>query len=509
MLALLAPPAPYFKIRVVDAATGRGVPLVELRTTGQIRYVTDSAGLVAFDEPGLMAGEVYFSIRSHGYELPKDGFGYRGVKLRPRAGGEATIRLPRTNVAERLVRLTGAGIYRDSVLLGEPTPLREPVLSGGVVGQDTAQAVVYRGRMLWFWGDTNRAAYPLGNFRTTGAVATPAKGGVVNGLDFAYLAGPDGFAREMVPSKEPGPIWISGLAVVGEGKDEALYAYYARMVSLGEIAASGFLKWNDAASRFDIVRAFGKERGWRFLDGHLVREGGYLMGGCPPNVRTRADAASLLDPAGYEALTPMGEDGRVRRVGGRPDYRWQKALPPITSKDEARLVASGELKADETHFLPRDASGATVVVASGSVAWNAHRGRWIGVFGREGGPHGPLGELDYAEADAPTGPFRRAVRIVDPRPVHLLQPRPPRLPRRGERDPLRGHLHGGVLGERGPHAALRLQPDPLSLGPRRRSPGLRQRVTVARGRVEGGRIAASPERDGPSRSGLGFGTEPR
>ena len=44
----------YFKITVVDAATERGVPLVELRTTNDIRYVTDSNGIVAFDEAGLM-----------------------------------------------------------------------------------------------------------------------------------------------------------------------------------------------------------------------------------------------------------------------------------------------------------------------------------------------------------------------------------------------------------------------------------------------------------------------
>ena len=43
-----------FRIQVVDKATGRGVPLVELKTVNQIRYVTDSNGVVAFDEPGLV-----------------------------------------------------------------------------------------------------------------------------------------------------------------------------------------------------------------------------------------------------------------------------------------------------------------------------------------------------------------------------------------------------------------------------------------------------------------------
>lgn len=43
-----------FKIKVVDAETGRGIPLVELKTTNNVLYYTDSAGVVAFSEPGLM-----------------------------------------------------------------------------------------------------------------------------------------------------------------------------------------------------------------------------------------------------------------------------------------------------------------------------------------------------------------------------------------------------------------------------------------------------------------------
>ena len=44
----------YFKITVVDEETGRGVPLVELKTTSRVRSYTDSNGIVAFYEPGLM-----------------------------------------------------------------------------------------------------------------------------------------------------------------------------------------------------------------------------------------------------------------------------------------------------------------------------------------------------------------------------------------------------------------------------------------------------------------------
>src|SRR6516162_4385150 len=76
--------AAYAEIRVVDGATGRGVPLVELETVNRLRFVTDNAGRVAFNEPGLMGREVLFTVRSHGYEMKKDGFGFAGVRITPK-----------------------------------------------------------------------------------------------------------------------------------------------------------------------------------------------------------------------------------------------------------------------------------------------------------------------------------------------------------------------------------------------------------------------------------------
>jgi hypothetical protein len=42
----------YFEIHVVDAETGRGIPLVELETVDHVRQVTDNAGRIAYFEPG-------------------------------------------------------------------------------------------------------------------------------------------------------------------------------------------------------------------------------------------------------------------------------------------------------------------------------------------------------------------------------------------------------------------------------------------------------------------------
>src|SRR5436190_18139975 len=105
----------YFAIQVIDEQTHRGVPMVELQATTSARYYTDSAGYIAFDEPGLMNQEVLFNVASHGYEFPPDGFGIRGVVLETKPGGGATLKINRVNIAERLYRITGAGIYRDTI----------------------------------------------------------------------------------------------------------------------------------------------------------------------------------------------------------------------------------------------------------------------------------------------------------------------------------------------------------------------------------------------------------
>src|SRR6267154_1927988 len=77
--------APVCRIQVVEKGSGWPVPLVELRTTHRVRFVTDNAGVIAFDLPELMGKETWFDIIGHGYDVPKDGFGSRGVRLKPEA----------------------------------------------------------------------------------------------------------------------------------------------------------------------------------------------------------------------------------------------------------------------------------------------------------------------------------------------------------------------------------------------------------------------------------------
>jgi hypothetical protein len=426
-LPIAQPPEGCFTIKVVDDATGRGVPLVELTTTGGLRYWTDSAGIVAFREPGLLGRRVFFHVRSHGYEYPADGFGYRGIALDTAPGGTAEIRLHRVNIAERLYRVTGAGIYAETLLAGLDPPLREPALSARVVGSDSVQNAVYRGRIYWYWGDTNRPDYPLGNFHTSGATSELPSGGGLDpsvGVDLTYFEDDTGFAAETCRMPGEGPTWIDGLVALGdeEGR-ERLYAAYAKVRQSMEAYRRGIAVWNDAERRFESVVDYEPDPpvypyGHPFT--HTVDGVEYVYFGDPfPLVRVRADARSLLSLSEYEAYTCLkpgsarGSSAVDRAADGGVGYAWKRATAPVGPAEQAELIRSGALRPEEALLHLRDATdGKPIMAHRGSVYWNPYRSRWVMVVCEAGGTSSYLGEIWFAEADSLLGPWVYARKVV-------------------------------------------------------------------------------------------------
>jgi hypothetical protein len=427
LLALAAAPKPahYFTIEVVDDRTGRGVPLVELRTVNAVRYTTDSNGIAAIDEPGLAGRKVYFHVRSHGYEMPADGFGNRGVALQVEPGKSARIEIRRINIAERLYRVTGEGIYRDSVLVGRPVPIRQPLLNAQVFGSDSVQNVVYQGKLFWFWGDTSRPSYPLGNFHASGATSVlPEKGGLdpARGVDLDYFVDDTGFAREMARIPGDGPTWISGLVTLREGGRERLFAAYEKIRPPLEPYERGLARFNDETLRFERIERFPLDAPV-YPFGHPVtrREQGteYVYFGDPfPLVRVRREGAALRDLSRYEAYTCLREGSRLRApTFDRDDrgilrYAWRKDTPAIGPVEQEKLIREGKLRREETLFRLQDRdSGKPVVIHRGTVYWNAYRKRWIMIAAEIGGASF-LGEVWYAEAETPLGPWGRGTRKI-------------------------------------------------------------------------------------------------
>ncbi|CAN5906185.1 DUF4185 domain-containing protein [soil metagenome] len=417
-----------FAIEVVDAETGRGVPLVELETVNNQVFVTDSNGLIAFFEPGLMGQTVYFHVRSHGYEYPKDGFGYQGKALAVEPGGSARLEIQRINIAERLYRVTGSGIYRDTALLGREAPTQQPLLNAKVTGQDSVLAEPYQGQLHWVWGDTSKPSYPLGNFHAPSARSLPPSEGGLDpevGIDLEYYVADNGFARPTAQLPGSGPTWLGGLTVLkdAEGR-ERMFAGYAKIKPPLETYERGLVEWDDEANEFRKLLAFEglppvHPTGHTFQ--HTEPDGTrYVYFTTPfPLTRVPANPEALADPSRYEGYSCLVagtsiEDRQLDRgPDGRLRYDWKVQTPPLNQAQQAEFLKAKLMEPGEALLALRDPeTGREVRAHGGTTYWNDHRKRWVAIYGEIMGDSSLLGEIWYAEANTPLGPWVYTRKVV-------------------------------------------------------------------------------------------------
>lgn len=378
------------RIEVVEKGSGWPVPLVELRSTHSVRFITDNAGVIAMDAPELMGREVWFSISGHGYDAPKDGFGYRGVRLTPEPGKTLRVEVERSILAKRIGRLTGSGLYAESQKLGGHLDWQD----SGIHGSDSVQNAVHRGRLFWAWGDTNMPNYPLGIFDMSSATTEvnplsslepPLK------LKLDYFKDEKGRQRGVAKMPGSGPTWVSGYVSLPD-KDGVtrLVGSYVKIKPPMETYETGLCVWNDETSQFDLLRVLwtqskdspkpppmpeGQPAFWKDAQGKEW----VLFGISLPTLRCPATFEAWQDEKTWEVLTP-----------------------------QATLS---------------DAEGNKVTPHSGSIAWNDFRKRWVTVFMEKFGKPSAFGELWYAEADAPTGPWGTAVKVLSHENYTFYNPR--------------------------------------------------------------------------------------
>ena len=403
---------------------------MELETVNHVRFVTDSNGWVAIDQPNWVREKIFFQVHSHGYEFRKDGFGFAGVAIDYQPGKSVVLKMKRDNVAQRLYRITGRGIYRDSLLLGQPScPLAHPAGTGKVAGQDSAMAVVYRNKIHWFWGDTDRMRYPLGQFWTSGAVSElPQSGGLnpAHGIDLDYFVGDDGFSRPMARlGVKNGPIWIDAPASFLTARNTS--DWFAIMLTCSH-SAKCLIMESLSIMTTRIALNHSRNSIWTSCGSIPDKR-------IPSTTATTAPSTSIWARCFRQSACqrhwiifrqrPMWKLGPVWRreamlpipssfglATGDLSCAWRKSAPPADIKAQWRWLSQDKITFADTCFIPLDCdTGKPVQLHRGSIAWNEYRHKWIMIAAQTGGTS-MLGEIWYAESPALTGPWQRAKKIV-------------------------------------------------------------------------------------------------
>jgi hypothetical protein len=410
LLTSLCTAAEYHKIVITDESNPlQRVPLVELSTTNGITHISDNNGVVAITEPDLLGKDVYFNIKSHGYEYPADGFGMRGKKVTLTPGGESKLEIKRKNLAERLYRTTGTGLDADSVLTRQaPVDNRTPE-QGLLTGCDSIMSVQYKGKYYWFWGDTNRLAYPLGNFHITGATSPlDVSTSIEQGIQYTFFKDREGFVKPMAKMPGEGPTWIGALAVLPDkdGK-ERMVAYNIKVRPNMQAYRWGIVVWNDEKEEFERLKEFDAEPAHfkdiachTFLERDPDTGKDYLYLAAPfPHIRVPATLEAYCDPTQYESY--------------RPVEGWKQGITPLSQKQESAAIKDGKLPAETALRQMTDAAtGKPIQVHNGSCHFNPYLNKYIMIFTELGGETSTLGEVWLSTSKDKVGPWTKAVKLL-------------------------------------------------------------------------------------------------
>jgi hypothetical protein len=189
-----------------------------------------------------------------------------------------------------------------------------------------------------------------------------------------------------------GPTWLSGVASLrDEAGKEQLVATYSKIEGHLKVYERGLCVWNVKEEEFERRKVLwsaesGEKDGFVSSDGHPVfwkdKEGQeWVLFGDPfPRMRCAATFEAWSDPVQWERVEA------------------QESVP----------TAKG---------------GGSVKPHRGSIAWNAYRKKWVVVFTQMGGKPSVLGEIWYAEAASPMGPWKDAVKVVTHEDYTFYNPR--------------------------------------------------------------------------------------
>ncbi|MGV3532568.1 MAG: hypothetical protein ACO1QR_09380, partial [Chthoniobacteraceae bacterium] len=200
-------------------------------------------------------------------------------------------------------------------------------------------------------------------------------------LTFDYFTDEKGGPRGVAKMPGSGPTWISGyVSLPAKDGNDRLVAAYVKIRNHLEAYESGLCVWNDEAEKFELLRVL-----W-----------------------TKSEKAPKQPPM------PEGHPAFWKDENGKEWVLFGNPLPNlrIPASFEAWQDSATWEKLEPQPSLANVADGKPVKPHTGHIAWNGFRKKWVTVFMEAFGKPSAFGELWYAEAPAPTGPWGKAVKVL-------------------------------------------------------------------------------------------------
>ncbi len=189
-----------------------------------------------------------------------------------------------------------------------------------------------------------------------------------------------------------------------------------------------------------------------------------------------------------------------RDAAGRPRYSWKAGADRLDPDRVRELISAGILKPEESWIDLHDfETGARIAAGRGSVYWNEFRRRWVMLIS----DRSKAGEIWFAEADTPAGPWAYARRVVSHENYNFYNPtQHPFFDQQGGKIIyFEGTYTAAFSGGKRKDAALRLQSNHVSAGAGRPAAGAaRAGVSPEKRRRKGALLDAGGS---GSRKGMG------
>jgi hypothetical protein len=208
-----------------------------------------------------------------------------------------------------------------------------------------------------------------------------------------------------------------------------LFTNFAEINSDQTTARDGLAEFNDDKAVFEPVTDYPKgdplrpeghpflvdNQGQRYLYFQVAAMGAF------PLVRNIPDLTHMMDAASFESFTCLAPGGRYvgattsldRAPDGHLMWGWKRNTAALGEDQANALVAAGKMRSDELLTALHDVETDGIVLShGGSVFWNPYRRRWVMVTTQAFGTPSFLGEVWFAEADTPVGPWVYARKIA-------------------------------------------------------------------------------------------------